>query len=175
MTEATEKSNAPPKRRIGPVFIWILAAAILFAFYESIILLLIGMIPTGFALLTDRSPHKDRARSVGYLNFAGCLPWAVDFWISGGSFERVFEIVGNPLVLAVMYSAAGTGWLLCFIVRPFVFTYLVVSSEYQEGQLKKRQDELVEEWGEEVRTARVDEAGASGADEQSRDPQAPAS
>jgi hypothetical protein len=151
MTDATEKGNSPPKRRIGSIFLWILAAAIVCTFYESIVLLVIGMLPTGIALALDRSRHKDQARSVGYLNFAGCLPWVVDFWMSGGNLERVFEIVGDPLVLAVMYTAAATGWALCFIIRPFVATYLAVAVDYREGQVKKRQNELAAEWGDEVR------------------------
>jgi len=151
MTDATEKGNAPPKRRIGPIFLWLLAAAIVVAFYESIVLLTIGMIPTGIALAMDRSRHKDQARSVGYLNFAGCLPWMVDFWMSGGNLSRVFEIVGDPLILAVMYGPAATGWALCFIIRPFVSAYLAVAVDYREGQVQKRQEALVEEWGEEVR------------------------
>jgi hypothetical protein len=151
MAEATERSERTKKRRVGSVVAWLLAAGVLFAFYESIVLLLIGMIPTALALLLDRSPQKDQARSVGYLNFAGCLPWMVDFWMSGGGFGRVFEIVGDPIVLAVMYSAAVVGWGLCFVVRPFVTTYLIVASEIKEAQLTKRQGELVDEWGEAVR------------------------
>ncbi len=160
MTDATEKGNSPPKRRIGSIFLWLLAAAIVCAFYELILLLVIGMIPTGIALALDRSQHKDQARSVGYLNFAGCLPWAVDFWVSGGNLDRVFEIVGDPLVLAVMYTAAATGWALCFILRPFVAAYLAVAVDYREGQIKKRQDELVAEWGEEVRDGIAESAEA---------------
>jgi hypothetical protein len=151
MTEATENTQPSKKRRGGSILIWLLAAGILFAFYESIVLLLIGMLPTGIALLVDRSPQKDQARSVGYLNFAGCLPWAINFWMSGGGFGRVFEIVGDPLVLGIMYSAAATGWALCFIVRPFVTSYLIVASGMKDNQLKKHQNELVEEWGEAVR------------------------
>lgn len=151
MADATEKSNAPPKRRIGSIFLWLLAAAIVCAFYESIVLLTVGMIPTGIALVMDRSRHKDQARSVGYMNFAGCLPWAVDFWMSSGDLGQVLEIVGDPLVLAVMYTSAATGWALCFVVRPFVATYLALAADYREGQIRKRQEALVEEWGEEVR------------------------
>ncbi len=153
MTEATENPQAAKKRRGGSIVMWLLAAGILFAFYESIVLLLIGMIPTGVAMLVDRSSQKDQARSVGYLNFAGCLPWAVDFWMSGGGFARVFDIVGDPLVLGVMYSAAAAGWGLCFAVRPFVTSYLIVASGIKDNQLKKRQAELVEAWGDAVRQA----------------------
>ena len=152
MTEAAEGNEEPRKRRGGSIFVWLLAAGILFAFYESIVLMLVGMVPTGLALFLDRSPQKDQARSIGYLNFAGCLPWMVDFWMSGGGFARVFEIIGDPLVLAVMYCAALAGWGLCFLVRPFVSTYLIVASELKQSQLAKRQNELVELWGEAVRT-----------------------
>jgi len=151
MSEAAERNEETKKRRSGSIVVWLLAAGILFAFYESIILMLVGMIPTGMALFFDRSPQKDQARSVGYLNFAGCLPWMVDFWMSGGGFGRVFEIIGDPLVLGVMYCAAAAGWGLCFLVRPFVSTYLLVASELKQTQLTKRQNELVELWGEGVR------------------------
>ena len=151
MAEAMERTEQGKKRRVGSVFMWLLAAGILFAFYESIVLLLIGMIPTGIALLADRSPQKDYARSVGYLNFAGCLPWMIDFWMSGGGFARVFEIVGDPFILGVMYAAAAAGWGLCFAMRPFVTTYLIVAAEVKEAQLAKRQTELADVWGEAVR------------------------
>ena len=151
MAEATDRREGTKKRRGGSIFVWLLAAGVLFAFYESIVLMLIGMLPTAIALLLDRSPQKDQARSVGYLNFAGCMPWMVDFWMSDGGFARVFEIVGDPIILSVMYSAAAAGWGLCFIVRPFVTTYLIVASEIKESQITKRQAELTEIWGEEVR------------------------
>lgn len=151
MTEAAESNQEVKKRRGGSIFIWLLAAGILFAFYESIVLMLIGMVPTWIALCLDQSAQKDQARSIGYLNFAGCLPWMVDFWMSGGGFARVFEIIGEPLVLTVMYSAALAGWGLCYLVRPFVATYLIVSTEIKTTQLTKRQGELVEVWGDAVR------------------------
>jgi hypothetical protein len=151
MADATGRSERTKKRRIGSIFMWLIATGVLFAFYESIVLLLVGMLPTAIALLLDRSRQKDQARSVGYLNFAGCLPWMVDFWMSGGGFARVFEIVGDPIILSVMYTAAAAGWGLCFIVRPFVTAYLIVASEIKESQLAKRQGELVDLWGETVR------------------------
>lgn len=169
MADATERRDTAKRRRVGSIFMWLLAAGVLFAFYESIVLLLVGMLPTGLALLFDRSPQKDQVRSVGYLNFAGCLPWMVDFWMSGGGFARVFDIIGDPLVLGVMYSAAVAGWGLCFMVRPFVTTYLIVASELKESHLTKRQSELVDRWGEAVRRGAEERAGsqADGAPPQS--------
>lgn len=159
MAEATEKEGASSKRKAGSIFLWVLAAGILFAFYESIVLLLIGMFPTGIALLLDRSPQKDQARAICYLNFAGCVPWVVDFWMGDGGFGKVFDIVGDPIILAIMYTAAGVGWGLCFVVRPFVGTYLRMSADFRESQIRKRQETLIEVWGEEVTEATVEEPG----------------
>lgn len=150
MAEATEKEGGRPKKKVGSVFLWILSAAILFAFYESIVLLMIGMFPTGIALVVDRSPQKDQARAIGYLNFAGCVPWVIDFWMGDGGFDKVFDIVGDPTILTIMYASAGLGWVLCFAVRPFVATYLRMSSDFRESQIEKRREKLVEIWGEEV-------------------------
>lgn len=161
MAEATENEDGGPKRKAGSIFLWVLAAGILFAFYESIVLLLIGMFPTGIALLLDRSPQKDQARAIGYLNFAGCVPWVVDFWMGDGGFEKVFDIVGDPIVLAIMYTAAGVGWGLCFVVRPFVGTYLRMSADFRESQVRKRQEALIEVWGEEVTEEIDEESGTS--------------
>lgn len=161
MAEATEKEDGGPKRKAGSIFLWVLAAGILFAFYESIVLLLIGMFPTGIALLLDRSPQKDQARAIGYLNFAGCVPWVVDFWMGDGGFEKVFDIVGDPIILAIMYTAAGVGWGLCFVVRPFVGTYLRMSADFRESQVRKRQEALIGVWGEEVTEEIDEESGTS--------------
>ena len=59
-----------------------------------------------------------------------------------------------------MYSAAVAGWGLCFVVRPFVTTYLIVASELKESQLTKRQGELVDQWGEAVRRGADEKAGS---------------
>lgn len=160
MAEATEKGGGAPKRKTGSVFLWILAACIVFAFYESIVLLAIGMFPTGIALLLDRSPQKDQARAVGYLNFAGCTPWVIDFWMGDGGFAKVFDVVADPIILAIMYMSAAIGWGLCFVVRPFVGTYLRMSADFRESQIRKRQETLVEIWGEEVTEEITDEPQA---------------
>jgi len=151
MAETAEKEEVSGKRRTGSVVIWIIAAVVLFAFYESIVLLLIGMAPTGVAMLFDRSPSRNQTRTVGYLNFAGCLPWVIDYWLVGGDFARVFDIFADPMALFVMYSSAALGWLLFFAIRPVVGSYLAVSADLREKQIGRVQQKMEEEWGPEIR------------------------
>ena len=151
MAETADKEGSSGKRRTGSVVTWIIAGVVLFAFYESIVLLLIGMAPTGVAMLFDRSPSRNQTRTVGYLNFAGCLPWVIDYWLVGGDFARIFEIFVDPMALFVMYSSAALGWLLFFAIRPIVGSYLAVSAEMKEKQIGRVQRKMEEEWGPEIR------------------------
>lgn len=151
MADTTDKNEPQSKPRIGSTVTWLICGLIVFGFYESIVLIVIGMAPTAAAVLIDRSPQRNQAKTVGYLNFAGCLPWVIEYWLVGGGFQKVFEIVGDPFTLFIMYSAAACGWLLYFAIRPVVGSYLLVAADLKERQLQRRQKELVEDWGEEVR------------------------
>lgn len=151
MAETAEKDGGSGKRRTGSIVTWVIAGVVLFAFYESIVLLIIGMAPTGVAMLFDRSPSRNQTRTVGYLNFAGCLPWVIDYWLVGGDFARVFDIFADPMALFVMYSSAALGWLLYFAIRPIVGSYLAVSAEIKEKQIGRVQGKMEEEWGPEIR------------------------
>lgn len=133
---------------MGSAVSWIVASAVVIAFYETLVLLMIGMAPTFVAFLVDR--QKFAARSVAYLNFAGCLPFAVDYWMGSSGFDRVFQIVGDPLALLIIYASAAAGWGVYFVTRPFAAAYLLVSADYRESRLKRKQTELIETWGAEV-------------------------
>ncbi len=112
------------------------------------------MAPTLVAFfIVDRHPSKYTTRAVGYLNFAGCLPYAIDLWRGGGvwDFEILFTIITNPFTLLVMYTMAAVGWMILFAAPPIVAAYLAVTSEMREKTLKARQEELIEEWGRNVR------------------------
>ncbi len=181
MAETADKQEASGKRRAGSIVTWVIAGVVLFAFYESIVLLLIGMAPTGVAMLFDRSPSRNQTRTVGYLNFAGCLPWVIDYWLVGGDFARVFDIFADPMALFVMYSSAALGWLLYFAIRPIVGSYLTVSADLREKQIGRVQRKMEEEWGPEIRTdaeertAEPVEGAATAAVTPSDVPDAPAS
>ena len=147
--DTTESAKA--KKKAGSVLFWILGASALFAFYESFALLAIGMVPTLVAVTIDRTRNRNAARTVAYINFAGCLPWLMDYWLAGGGIERVLNIVSDPYALLIMYTAAAAGWMLYFALRPVVSAYLGVAAEIKEVQLKRRQAQIVDVWGAPVR------------------------
>ena len=119
MAKKPAKKNAKAAKSSGPgsLLAWILAP-------------IIGILALPMVLLL----------AVGYLNFAGCLPYAIDLWRSGGicDFETLFLIITNPFTLLVMFSAAAVGWIVLFAAPPVVAAYVAVTSEMRDKQLKAR-------------------------------------
>jgi hypothetical protein len=51
----------------------------------------------------------------------------------------------------VMYAAAATGWVVFYATPPVVAAYLTVTSEIKVKTFKARQQELIKDWGRNVR------------------------
>ena len=102
-------------------------------FLPSTVLLLIGMIPTPFALLTDRTRGKNKVITVGAMNVAGCSPFLFELWTTDHSFVQTMAIVTDPFAIVVMWSSA-----------------LYQRGQSRQKAIQKRQQELVERWGQEV-------------------------
>ena len=151
--KTSSKNNMP--KGTGPaagswklmLVVFIVMAAV---FLPSSILLFVGMMPTLVAALTDWSPRRTRAITVGAMNLAGCSPFLFQLWSKGHTFEASVDIFTNPEAIIVMYGAAAIGYLIDWSVSG-----LVAGIVYQQGQarkkaIKKRQADLIERWGPEV-------------------------
>lgn len=151
---AKNSAKSPKSGASGNLIAWIVAPVLGVIALPTVLLLVVGMAPTLVAFfIVDRHPSKYMTRAVGYLNFSGCLPYAIDLWRGGGvwDFEILFTIITDPFTLLVMYSTAAVGWVILFGTPPIVAAYLAVTSEIREKTLKARQKELITEWGRNVR------------------------
>ncbi len=119
-------------------------------FLPSTVMLMIGMLPTPFAVLVDRTKGKNKVITVGAMNLAGCSPFLFELWMQDHSFHKSMEIITDPFAIVVMWSAAAVGYVV-----NWAMTGIVSASLYQRGQsrlksIQKSQKELVERWGPEV-------------------------
>ena len=157
----TEKSKKPRKASSGRAVAWVVAPILGAVAMLTLVLLMVGMLPTLVAyFIIDRHPAKFTTRTIGYLNFADCLPYTLDIWRGGGVWEfgTVFEILGDPTSLLVMYAAAATGWIVFYATPPVVAAYLVVTSGIKVKTFEARQQELIGDWGRNVRSSAMGEA-----------------
>ena len=147
----SEEQQGERATRGRTIIAWVVAPLVCIAFFPTFLLMVIGMAPSFVAYIIDVRAGKVTARAIGYLNFAGCLPYAFKLWTGQNTISGVIELVFDPSALMIMYSSAAVGWMLVFIMSPIMSAYLVVRHEAKRRSIASRQEALVKEWGKEVR------------------------
>ncbi|MES2729100.1 MAG: hypothetical protein V4621_03250 [Pseudomonadota bacterium] len=125
-----------------------LVAAVVFL--SSTIMLLIGMLPTIVAVLSDRSPKRLKTVTVGCLNFAACFPFWMDLITSGHTTEQAMHMIGQPTTIIVMFMGAGAGYGLEIFLTQMVAKLSVQQGYSRLKRIKEQQQKLLERWGPEV-------------------------
>jgi hypothetical protein len=153
--------RTPMKKGSGKAQIFlILGLFIAILFLPTTFLLFVGMAPTIVALLVDRAKRKTKAVTIGAMNLAGAMPFVLELWFDGNSFEKSFELVMDAEHIIIMFLAAGVGYLINWSLTGIVATFLLQRGKTRVKMIEKRQKELVERWGKEVTNeVPVDEYG----------------
>jgi hypothetical protein len=158
----SDDQQAAGNARGKVIIAWVVAPMVVFAFFPTILLMVIGLAPSIVAFFVDKRPGKVTARAIGYLNLAGCLPYAIKLWNGENTITDVLSLVGEPSVLMIMYGSAAVGWMLNFIMAPIMTAYLAVQHEIKIRSIGNRQEQLIKEWGGEVKgQAAVQQPSAS--------------
>ncbi len=154
MARAQQRSRSWAKR-LAPAA-WLLAATssilVLVMWPMTAIYLAIASLPTLAMALVDDDPERRGTLCVGALNFAGSLPFAL--LSMGGGLKYVPLTWGAAYIYA--YLGAVIGGVLYFSI-PFVLRRIVrVEEEGEKRRLSERQEALVEEWGANVSSVKLD-------------------
>lgn len=160
---AEGKKDASPKKGKGKlgVVLFMIAFGLSFWFiFPTLVLVLIGLVPTIIALLTDSDRQKSSTAAVGFMNAAGITPFVIDLWTKGQTMENVFQILREPSNWLVMLGAAGIGQLIVFTVPQAVASLSLARSEGRLKILRRNLESLKESWGPDVGTTKsVDKLG----------------
>ena len=149
--EPSDPSRAVGKKTsYGPLWFAIIFVGVAIASLASVILLLIGMLPTLVAWIIDRTPQKYATYCVGGVNLCGVFPFVLDLWAGENDIAGAMEILTDVFSLLLMYGAAGFGWMIFIAVPPVVGAFLTVMAQHRVNQLRRSQKDLIEEWGEDV-------------------------
>ncbi|HEY9549161.1 MAG TPA: hypothetical protein VIR45_06640 [Kiloniellaceae bacterium] len=138
------------------IFIAIIGGIAIFTL-PTVLILGIGMLPTLAATISDRRKEKYATLCVGAMNFTGVLPFIIRLWIEEHSYERAFQVIGDPITWLVMYGAAALGWAIYFVAPGIVGMFIGMRTEQRIQRLRRRQRDLVEEWGPGVAGGRRDD------------------
>lgn len=142
------------------MFVLVAGGAVMFL--PSMMLLVVGMTPTMAAMLTDRRREKYATLCVGCMNFTGVLPYMIELWTQDHSYDHAFSIIANPFTWLVMFGAAAIGWAIYFVAPGIVGMFIAMRADQRVERLRRRQRDLVEEWGPGVAGSNDREKSASG-------------
>ncbi|MQX36992.1 hypothetical protein [Roseospira navarrensis] len=122
----------------------------LFLFLPTVLVLVVCMLPTGVALVVDRSASRSGWLCVGGLNFAAMAPSLFELWFEDHSLEFATSVISDVFALMLIYGAAGIGWLVYMTTPRIISSVMEMTSSHRIEKLKAQQQRLVEEWGPEV-------------------------
>jgi len=149
----TETASIGATAKIGVVLMF---AVGLFLFLPTVLLITVAMLPTGVALVVDRSSSRTGWLCVGGLNFAGLVPGLMELWFDGHTLEHAVRIMSDVLNMMLILGAAGIGWILFMTTPQIIATIMQLTSDRRIAKLKAQQQQLVEDWGPEVARDDVD-------------------
>ena len=144
MAERTASANATR------TIIILVGAGLMIFTLPTVLILVVGMLPTSVAYFIDRRREKYTTLCVGSMNFVGVIPFLAALWQEEHSFDMAFQILADPLGWLMMLGAAGIGWAIYFVAPSIVSMVMAARIEQRIEQLENRQNELVEEWGPSV-------------------------
>jgi len=126
---------------IVPMAVFLLPTTVVAAFL---------LLPTIVALMTDSTPGRSVTVTVGLLNGVGTLPAVMHLWTQGHYFAQALSTVGRAEFWLIAYTAAALGWGIFLGLPPLLRQYYNVATDTRIKQLRKRQEELREQWGDQV-------------------------
>jgi len=160
VSKAPVRKKRPGKFKI--MFMVCCALGVLLAALPSVVVIIVGMVPTLVAYIIDLTPGRYAARCVFGLNIAGTVPYLEKLWSSTNDMPAAVAIVTDVYTWLVFYLAAGVGWMLFLGLPGLVTQFKTYAAKRKAQTLRDRLEELRKEWGKEV-------TGASSDDEDEED------
>lgn len=137
----------------GKIIFFMVVAGCLVPFGVPTLLVCTGLIPTLVALFTDTDQNRSSLATIGYLNFAGVLPFLIELWQKGQTMEAAMAILGDPFTWVVMLGSAGIGHLILYTVPIIVSSMILMRQESRLRTLREGVTQLETVWGADVTNA----------------------
>lgn len=128
----------------------ILFVAMALIFLPTSILLFFGMLPSMAAFFASGRGIGARASTITAMNLAGCIPFVFKLWSTGNDFDTAVETVTNMNYMSIIYMSAAFGYMIDWVMTGLVSSFLYQKGVNRMKLIKKRQEVLIEQWGDSV-------------------------
>ena len=147
-----KKKDKQAVQGVGVKYYILLLAVVLgcLSSLPTAIMFMIGMLPTMGAAFISQGPQRSRVITVGALNFVGCLPFLLRLWSSGVGYEKAMGMVLDPVVVIIIYSVAGAGYVIDWVLSTYIASFMKRRAKRRLQAISEKQAKLRERWGKEV-------------------------
>lgn len=153
-TKPKEKAPAASDRQSWPRIKIVLPSLVLLGLalvaLPTVTIVVVGLLPAFTWLIVDTTPGRYGFRCIASMNVAGVVPFVYQLWMNGNDLPTAIAIVSEPLAWLVFMCAAASGWLVFYVVPGLVTAVQKFNARQSIRELRRRQEELVEEWGPSV-------------------------
>lgn len=115
------------------------------------VFLFLAFLPGMTAILWDKKPGRFASKTVCALNLTGMMPYILSIMNSGSPDVVAINNLSDPYAWLLIYGFAGFGWGIIYLVPQITLIFLEAKSKFMIKRMEKFQEELVSEWGEEVK------------------------
>lgn len=132
------------------IFGFLIAVAIMVSSPNMFMFICFAMAPSIVAYFIDRLPGKNTSTTVTLFNLAGVSIFVMQILQGHRSIGNISESINFHWFL-VVYLFAGCGWFVVWILPKIVISLSEYRIQRRIELMEEKLDDLLEEWGEEVK------------------------
>lgn len=136
--------------------------ALIFFLQAGFIFIILGLMPALVAYFVDGYTGKPTFKCVLFCNMSGMLPTFNDVLRSESAAATMQNLMGDGYTWFLVYGGAMCGYGLLLFARVFTQIALTVADQTRVEMLTKKQEQLTEEWGEDVKSRQMQPSVVSG-------------
>ncbi len=111
----------------------------------------IAVMPSIVANVVEKRKRRYASKTVTAFNLAGVIPHIISLARAGDPNMTAKGMMTDPYIWLIIYGLAGFGWIMVQVIPQITFLFLLIKAEMTIKQLKHLQEDLVKEWGEQVK------------------------
>lgn len=146
------------KNLLKILFLWIFLVPLFWLGYPTVLVVIIGMLPTLVSWLVERDSGNPRTLSIGVFNMCGVIPYLIELWEHYQSFEYAMQIFMGVNSWFMMYGTAFVGYAIYWGVPKIVLGAMRITARKRIRHLKEAQGILLKEWGKQIKPENRDAA-----------------
>lgn len=111
----------------------------------------LSFLPSIASILWDKKPGRFASKTVSAFNLTGMFPYLIAIGSSGSPDIVARNTMQDPLSWVLIYGFAMFGWGVIYLVPQITLIFLEAKSKFMIKKMETFQQELLDEWGDDIK------------------------